>query len=269
MVGDLMARGSMPGGLGRYALGYQFRRVAVSGDPNEPGDLDINPCPVLGDKDCLEKAGAFTFTAGHYAYSDDQTVHRLFAETQLDLGDRIHAQIAANFESHGPVNSFDPKAAVRTEITPELALRGSVQTTMRTPSVDDLNEDRFTSLEYVAEAGIYKALDTRGDGGLKPERALTYNFGATVRLPRLRATVDYWSYDFEDVIDVLPAGGVTALYAAGGESLDAVKDLVTCPDGPGTGTCDVSALERIEVSYVNWPGIELSGSTGTFRPASL
>lgn len=259
IVGDLMARGSMPGGLGRYALGYQFRRVAVSGDPNEPGDLSINPCPVIGDKDCLEKAGAFTFTSGHFAYSDDQTVHRLFAETQLDLGDRIHAQIAANFESHGPVSSFDPKAAVRMEITPELALRGSVQTTMRTPSVDDLNEDPFTSLEYVAEAGIYKAMDTKGDSDLLPERALTYNFGTTVRLPRLRATVDYWSYDFRDVIDVLPAGGVTALYAAGGGSREAVKDLVTCPDGPGTGTCDVSALERIEVSYVNWPGIELSG----------
>ena len=259
MVGDLMARGSMPAGLGRYALGYQFRRVAVSADPNEPGDLSINPCPVLGDKTCLEKAGAFTFTAGHYAYSDHQTVHRLFAETQVDLGDRIHAQIAANFESHGTVSSFDPKAAVRMEVTPELALRGSVQTTMRTPSVDDLNEDVSTSLEYVAEAGIYKALDTKGDSKLVSERALTYNFGATVRLPRLRATVDYWSYDFSDVIDVLPAGGVTALYAAGGDSRAAVQDLVKCPDGWGTGTCDVSALERIEVSYVNWPGIELSG----------
>jgi len=259
MVGDLMVRGSMPAGLGRYALGYQFRRLAVSGDPNEPGDLSKNPCPVLGDQSCVEKAGAFTFTAGHYAYSDHQTVHRLFAETQVDLGDRIHAQIAANFESHGSVSSFDPKAAVRMEITPELALRGSIQTTMRTPSVDDLNEDFSTSLEWVSEAGIYKALDTKGDSELMPERALTYNVGATVRLPRLRATVDYWSYDFRDVIDVLPAGGVTALYAAGGESLAAVQDLVTCPDGRGTGTCHVRALERIEVSYVNWPGIELSG----------
>ena len=258
MVGDLMARGSMPAGLGRYALGYQFRRLAVSADPNEPGDLSINPCPVLGDRSCVEKAGAFTFTAGHYAYNDDQTVHRLFAETQLDLGDRIHAQIAANFESHGPVSSFDPKAAVRMEITPELALRGSIQTTMRTPSVDDLNEDFSTSLEYVVEAGIYKALDTKGDSTLMPERALTYNFGATVRLPRLRATVDYWSYDFRDVIDVLPAGGVTRLYDDT-TSRAAVQHLVTCPDGKDTGTCPTSALERIEVSYVNWPGIELSG----------
>ena len=258
-VADALLMGTLVENVVDYAVGYQFRRVGVSALPNEPGDLSINPCAVPGDRTCLEKTGAFTFTTGHYEYHDSQTVHRVFAETQLELGDRVNSQLAANYEFHGSVSSFDPKVAVRVELAEPLALRASVQTTFRTPSVDDLNEDRSTSLEYVSEAGIYKAVDTFGNSRLQPERALTYNLGLALQLPRLRATADYWNYDFRDVIDVLPVPGVTRLYAAGGASRAAVREFVTCPDGPGTGTCDVSAVERIRVENTNWPGIQMSG----------
>ncbi len=258
-VADVMMKGELVEDVADYAVGYQFRWFDVSATPNRPGDLTVNPCPVLGDRSCLEKAGAFTFTTGHYPYETAQTVNRFFAETQLRLGHRVHAQAAANYEFHGPVSSFDPKLAVRLELAEPLALRGSLQTTFRTPSADDLNEDRATSLEYVNEAEIYKAVDTYGNADLKPERAFTYNLGLILELPRLRATVDYWDYDFGDVIDVIPHAGVTRLYAQGGASRDAVKEFVTCPDGAGTGTCDVRAIERIKVTNVNWPGLEMSG----------
>ncbi len=257
-VADAMLKGAVSEGLD-YAIGYQFRRVGVSATPNQPGDLSINPCPVPGDRSCLEKAGAFTFTTGHYEYHDAQMVNRLFAESRFSLGGRVEGQAAANYEFHGSVSSFDPKLALRVALAEPLALRGSLQTTFRTPSVDDLNEDRSTGLEYVSEAGIYKAVDAFGNSQLVPERAFTYNVGLTLQLPRLRATADYWSYDFRDVIDQVPFGGVTRLYAAGGASRAAVQEFVTCPDGPGTGTCHVSAVERIRVTNVNWPGIRMSG----------
>ena len=259
IVADALLKGAIGEDFVEYAFGYQFRRIDVSAVPNEPGDLDVNPCPVLGDKSCLEKAGAFTFTTGHYDYNAAQTVHRFFAESHFEIGHRVHAQAAANYEFHGSVSSFDPKLALRVEMAEPLALRASLQTTFRTPSVDDLNEERSTSLEYVAEAGIYKALDARGNSDLKPERAFTYNVGLTLELARLRAAADYWNYSFRDVIDVLPVAGITRLYAAGGASRDAVKEFITCPDGSNTGTCDVTAVERIAVRNVNWPGLTMSG----------
>ncbi len=258
-VADVMFKGRLAEGFADFALGYQFRRLAVSATPNRPGDLSVNPCPVPGDRSCTEKAGAFTFTTGHYEYQDAQAVHRLFAEVPLELSERVRAHLAANYETHEFVSSFDPKVAVRLQVTDPLALRASLQTTLRTPSVDDLNEDQSTSLEYVSEAGIYKAVDTYGNSRLEEERALTYNLGATLELPRLRASLDYWDYDFKDVIDVLPFSGITRLYNDGGASRTAVQDFITCPDGRGTGTCHVSAVERIRVNSINWPGIELSG----------
>ena len=256
---DAMLRGRLVEEVAEYAVGYQFRRLSVSAVPNEAADLALNPCPVPGDRSCLEKVGPFHFTTGFYNYDDAQTVNRFFAETNLEIGDRINGQVAANYEFHGSVRSFDPKVALRVALAGPLALRASVQTTFRTPSVDDLNEDLHTSLEYVSEAGIYKAIDTYGDRNLVPERAFTYNVGVNLQLPRLRASLDYWDYDFRDVIDVLPYAGISRLYDMGGSSRAAIQRFVTCPDGRGTGTCDVQSVERIEVRNVNWPGIEMSG----------
>lgn len=259
IVVNSMLKGVLAEEIAEYAVGYEFRRLNVAATPNRAGNLALSPCPVPGDGSCPDKVGPFHFTTGFYDYDDAQTVHRLFAETRLEIGDRIHGQVAANYEFHGDVTSFDPKVAMRVELSEPLALRGSVQTTFRTPSVDDLNEDRHTSLEYVSEAGIYKAVDTYGDKGLVPERAFTYNVGISLQLPRMRASIDYWDYDFQDVIDVLPHSGISRLYNTGGSARAAVQKFVTCPDGRGTGTCDVQSVERIEVRNVNWPGIEMSG----------
>ena len=71
-----------------------------------------------------------------------RTVHRLFGETRTKLGDRVDTQLAPNFEFHGSAQNFGPKLAVRVKGTEPLALRGSVQATQRTPSVNELNESR-------------------------------------------------------------------------------------------------------------------------------
>ncbi len=249
-----------------YALGYQFRRFDVSANPNDAGNLNLNPCSVLGSQVCLEKAGAFTFTTGFYPYSGTQTLHRFFGELPLHLLDeRLHVQLAANYEFYDVASSFNPKAAVRYDLTDGIALRGSLQTTFRTPSVDDLNEDRTTALAYVNEAGIYKAVDTYGSRDLQSEQALTYNAGLVLTLTDesgfvpVQLTADYWSYDFENVIAVVPYNAITRLYHQGGSDRDAIKQYVTCSDGRGTGTCDVTGIERIHVDLINWPGVKTSG----------
>ncbi len=258
-VGDVMLRGALIEDRAHFAVGYQFRRFAATGTPNRVGDLNVNPCPVLGDKSCVDKAGAFTFTNGYYPYDATQTVHRVFAEVPLTIGERFSAQAAANFESYGSASSFDPRLAMRFQIADPLALRMSVQTTFRTPSVDDVNEQRNTASAYVAQVGTYKATDTYGNPDLKPEQALTYNAGLSLQLSRMRASVDYWSYDFKDVIDIVPYGGIMDLYVRGGAARQIVQDWITCPGGKRDGSCDPSDIERIRVNLVNWPGVKTSG----------
>ena len=262
LVADATLTGSWIEDVASYAAGYQFRLLNASGDPNDEGDVTKNPCPVIGDTGCSEedKFGPYAFTNVHRPYDESQTVHRFFAEIPLSLGDRFDTQLAANYEFHDVASSFDPKFGWRYQLVESASqsafLRGSVQTTFRTPSLDDVNESPLTTLEWINETGAYQAVDRFGSKDLKPERALTYNAGAVlITEAGFDVTFDYWSYDFSDVIGSMPHGAITALYD---ENKDALKQFIFCPGGE-PGSCAASELERVQVDIINWPGVKTSG----------
>ncbi len=264
LTGEATLSGQIASGLG-YALGYQARHIAVTGDPNDQGDLTLNPCPVPGDRTCLEQAGAYTFTTGFFPYTASQTVHRLYSEIPIDVGEWLDIQLAANYEAHDVASSFDPKVAARIRVSEsdnyQLALRASFQSSFRVPSVDDVNTDKVTSLQYVQEGDVYKAVDSYGSRDLLPERAITRNVGLVLyHFPtRTNLTVDAWRYDFRDLIELIPHAAITRLYHEGGASRRAVQEFVRCPDGWGTGTCEARLIERMQNRVVNWPGMLTSG----------
>ncbi len=268
-----------------YALGYQFRRLEAQALPNDPANYEINPCIVPGDRSCVDprtgrqtgaRAGQFTFATGYYPYEASQAVHRVFGELSLDIGDRGDMQVAANYELHDEVSSFDPKLSARWRLSEGdrhvLSLRGSVQTTFRAPSLDDLNENALTALEFVPPVGAYRPFDTSGSPDLSPEQALTYDIGLVLfASPGFDMTLDYWSYDIEDVIAREPASNIVRLYGEG-RGLDpdpsrivdpvklaAVRNNIVCPGGLADASCLPGEVERILLRVINWPGVETSG----------
>ena len=265
LVADATLSGTWIEDVASYAAGYQFRLLNASGDPNDEGDVTINPCPVVGDDTCSaeDRFGPYAFTNVNRPYDESQTVHRVFAEIPLSLGSRFDTQLAANYEFHDVASSFDPKFGWRYQLvespTQSVFLRGSVQTTFRTPSLDDVNESPLSTLEWINETGAYQTVDRFGSKDLKPEQAFTYNAGfVLVTEEGFDATFDYWSYDFKDVIGSMPHGAITALYADEANK-EALKQFIVCPDGIGTGTCAASELERVQVDIINWPGVKTSG----------
>ena len=265
LVADATLSGTWIEDVASYAAGYQFRLLNASGNPNDEGDFTINPCPVVGDDGCSaeDRFGPYAFTNVNRPYDESQTVHRFFAEIPLSLGSRFDTQLAANYEFHDVASSFDPKFGWRYQLvespTQSVFLRGSVQTTFRTPSLDDVNENPLSTLEWINETGAYQTVDRIGSKDLKPEQAFTYNAGfVLVTEEGFDATFDYWSYDFKDVIGAMPHGAITALYADEANK-EALKQFIVCPDGVGTGTCAASELERVQVDIVNWPGVKTSG----------
>ena len=291
LVADATLTGIWIEDVASYATGYQFRLLNASGDPNDEGDVTINPCPVVGDDGCSaeDRFGPYAFTNVNRPYDESQTVHRIFAEIPLSLGPRFDTQLAANYEFHDVASSFNPKFGGRFQLaetsTQSLFLRGSVQTTFRTPSLDDVNESPLSTLEWINETEAYQTVDRIGSKKLKPEQAFTYNAGlALITEAGFDMTFDYWSYDFSDVIGAMPHGSITSLYgkldevneelekdpnneellkhqAAAVKQRGAVKRFIVCPgpDGVGTGTCKASELERVQVDIVNWPGVKTSG----------
>ena len=274
VVADAAVSGALVQGVADFAVGYQYRRLNATATPNRQGDLAANPCPIIGNMSCSaeNRFGPYSFTNVHSAYDENQTVQRLFAEVALNIGPRLDTQLAANYEIHDVANSFDPKLGWRLQLAESsaysLSLRGSVQTTFRTPSLDDINEDPLTTLEYINQTGAYQAVDKFGSRDLEPERAFTYNAGVVLfTAAGLEATVDYWSYDFENVIGSMPYYAITELYDRGQRAgdrsiLDVVSPFILCPDGRASDVavpCAANELERVQIDLVNWPGLKTSG----------
>ena len=276
IVADATVSGNLVENVADFAVGYQFRAMRADGNPNDPGDVTVNPCPVAGDTGCAagDRFGPYLFTNVHRPYAADQQVQRLFGELALAVGPRVDTQVAANYEFYNVagrhVSSFDPKFGGRLQIAENLhyslALRGSVQTTFRTPSLDDLNPSPLTTLEWIPETGAYQAVDRFGRPDLLPEQAFTYNVGTVLFLEGgVEATVDYWHYDFENVIGSMPYDAVTNLYNSGGPAAqDALSPFIICPGGRASdlapeNRCPAVHLERVQIDLVNWPGLTTSG----------
>ena len=274
VVADASVSGNLVENVADFAVGYQYRRLNATATPNRQSDLAVNPCPIIGNVNCSaeNRFGPYSFTNVHSAYDENQTVQRLFAEVALNIGPRLDTQLAANYEIHDVANSFDPKLGWRLQLAESsaysLSLRGSVQTTFRTPSLDDLNEDPLTTLEYINQTGAYQAVDKFGSRDLEPERAFTYNAGVILfTATGFEATVDYWSYDFENVIGSMPYFSITELYDQGQKAgdksiLDVVSRFILCPDGRASDVatpCAANELERVQIDLVNWPGLNTSG----------
>ena len=301
-VFDLTVTGDVGEDMGSFAAGYQFRRFEAEATPNRAGDLSVNPCRVNKDQspsatdaelDCAEQnknlgddgnpsevpiaftdgqIGAFGFTIGNYAYSTHQTTHSLFGEWAYDVSDTMNMQLAAHYEEHDESNTFDPKAALLWDVSDSITLRGSVQTTFRAPSVDDLNEDPFYRQEWVS--GAYKPIEVRGDKSLDPEEALTYNIGMFAELDGgVEVALDFWKYIFDDPITATPHGSILGAYesnwyttnAQGARVFDSsataspVDDLIVCAAGTGHTAKNICQVESIRTRMINGPTIRTSG----------
>ncbi len=261
-----LTREWIPGRLSS-AAGYQYRGFSAAATPADEANFQVHPCQVRFDTSCIERDrfGPYAFTTTWDPYDSSQTVHRVFAEVALSL-DRFDVQVAANYESYEESSSFDPMISIDWRVLPALTLRGTAQTTFRTPTVDELNPNKLTTLEFVRQTGTYIPIDRLGSPSLEPESAFTWNLGAVV-FPDgpVQMTVDWWRYDFEKVINAAPHQSLVDLYGTP-EQRDLVARYMVCPEGraaqliaSGVTPCAPSGLARVEIPLVNWPGIQTSG----------
>ena len=124
----------------------------------------------------------------------------------------------------------------------------------------------FKRSEFWHRTGAYQAVDRFGRPDLLPEHAFTYNVGAVLFLEgSIEATVDYWSYDFENVIGSMPYDAITSLYNSDNPATqEAVSPFIICPGGRASdlmpeSRCAAANLERVQIDLVNWPGLTTSG----------
>ena len=255
-----------------WALGGQFRKDTYESQGSAFTDNAVTPCidTILnGDRTCAGHNGPYGFY-GNYANTHFAgETKAVFGELDVPFTDDIQGQFAARYEAiYGGSDTFNPKASLRWQATDWLALRGSVGTTFRAPTLGNLSPNAVTVLAVAPVTSAYTPFDTFGNGGkpagtvgLSPEKATAFNVGGIVTLDNFTATVDYWHFDFSNPLGAESAGAIlTAIFPNGAAGANncanpAYAGLISRVTF-ANGTCaalvgGVNNVARVRVNFIN------------------
>lgn len=184
--------GALPGGPAGIAVGAQVREEETHSDYSELANRD-----------------AFMFVVGNPDFASSREVTAAFVELLLPVNSQLDLQLAARIEDYGGgVDSTDPKLTALWRPTDAFALRASVGTSFRAPSIFQAFGTQ-TTLEELTDPlvpGATQFLPVRTQPNLsgktlRPETADVANLGFTFSPgDNLEFGVDYWSFDYTDVI---------------------------------------------------------------------
>ncbi len=250
----------LAGGEVAWAAGYQWR---WNRDKSEYGDFfnnQITPCVdsvVDNSPVCNAPNGPLIFFGSNANQDSDRAVWAVFGEVRIPILENLEVNLAARHENYpgGIGSTTNPRILAKWQVTDFLAIRGSAGTTFRAPTIAAASN--ICAVGVANLAGQYRAVRTCGNSALGPEKSDTYNLGVIVETGGLRASVDYYRFDFTDELTTEPSGGLlTALGTTGCGNAALVARFQF--DSRGCLASGVSVL-RIDTNNVNGPATKTSG----------
>ena len=158
-----------------------------------------------------------------YSGTYDRESYALYGDLSADITDALFLQGALRFEDYSDFDSeLVWKLAGRYEITPNLAVRGSVGTGFRAPTP---GQQGTTNVSTRLPNGLPVATGLFPAGGaiaqalgatpLKPEKSTNYTLGLTSTFDAFSFTVDFYQIDLEDRVNAISTQDVSADPGAG------------------------------------------------------
>lgn len=229
---------NLGGGPIGVAVGGQYRKNSRKSDSND-----------------LSNANAFFFTVGQGDSDASQDVVAAFVETILPITENIEIQGALRYEDiEGIGDSIDPKIAILVEPIDQVALRASYSTSFRAPTVAQLFEESvgvgpiFDPLSPAGAGVVFVPNRFTGDPDLEPEEAENFNIGGTWKpTSNLTFNVDYWNFDYDNLITNASTQGIVLANAANPALF---ADQIIRTNG---------FLEEVAGGSINAPSLETDG----------
>jgi len=192
-VGELSLSGETPielgGGNVAVAFGGQLRDVRLEDVPD--GRYQS------GDNRLLETIPAVF---------GEQSAYALFGEVNLPITDSLEVQAALRFEDYGDEggDTTDPKISGKWDINDNFSLRGSWGTSFQAPSIRQIagvtgNTSINDPLDPTGGTFIISVI-TQGSDSLVPQSAENLNIGGIFQNDSFDLSLDYFTYDYEDII---------------------------------------------------------------------
>ncbi|MFK8042640.1 TonB-dependent receptor [Congregibacter sp.] len=247
LVGDVVFSGElfeMAAGPVGAAFGAQWREEGYEIERNEIYTQQIDPDTGLAIPVDL------IFLGGGVPVDESRSSYAVFAEANIPLTDSIEVDLAARYEDLESGSSIDPKIAVRWQASDSIVLRASASSAFREPSLQQFYSQE-TSLQGLADplnpgGAVFVRVDTAGTLDVEPEESTNFNFGAVFTpTDDLTFRIDYWRFDYQDVI--------VSESAQGKLNDDPNGDSILRLGGPG------GQLQGVITNYVNAASVETDG----------
>ncbi len=231
--------GELAGGPAQIAFGFQYRDESLS------YDYDANT-----------NADNFLFFSGIPDFAGDRDISAMFVELDLPLSPTLDLQLAARQEDYGRgLDSSDPKLSLLWRPNDSFSLRTSFGTSFRAPSLFQEFGIQTTLDQLIDPAvGIAQFFPVRTQANatadrLQPEEADVFNIGVSWATDALEIGIDYWSFDYEQVIIQQSAQAVLNAAAAGDPSVQnqVIRDPLS------------GLLLRVDTFYANASSLETDG----------
>ena len=196
----------LSGGPLNLAWGLEQRWETYQIEAGQPESYDRGP---LGGNTALSGGAQGFFGLQPSNEVDvDRDNYAAYADIEIPFTDRLTVEGAVRFEDYSDFgDTRTGKLSARYDFSPVFALRGSVSTGFRAPS---LQQSYFTSTSSViqngavVETGTFPATSAvataLGARALEPETSVNLSYGAVVRLGDFDLTVDAYSIEIEDQI---------------------------------------------------------------------
>ena len=205
-----------------------------------------------------------------------QDVYAVFGEVVVPVSDTLDLQLALRYEDYGDGeggDTIDPKVGFRWQTSDSIQLRGTYGTSFQAPSVrniagaggggslaDPITQAVFTAGPgSVCDSGVtetFNVTTTTLGGDLDPQTATNYNLGVVFTTESFTGSVDYWNYDYEDLIG--PGQSADSILAEECSNSIYVPDARVSRDSNGQVVSVVNAFTNL--GGVKADGIDLSAT---------
>ncbi len=254
-VVDIVASGEL------FEIGGNMLAAAIGGQYRE---VDYKSYP-----DSLSSAGEDGSQGVSGAVLGKQDVTAFFLEVVAPIGDIGEVQLAVRNEDYGDgVSTTDPKISAEFGIGQYFGVRGSWGTSFQAPAVRQIG--RSTSSQFIDDPAsatgpggsticndqqVSNNISTVVEGapGLSPQEAENLNFGVIFQTERFRASIDYFQFDYEDLI--APETGAQAIIEAqcpNNDSSPIIPDARVVRDATGQ-------VREVTSQFTNIGSVETSG----------
>ena len=141
---------------------------------------------------------------------NDRTSNAIYLDIESDITESLAMSFAIRYEDIGEIgNTFDSKLSARLQLTDDIALRSTLSSGFRAPTVGQSTLQRISNSNSIVNDVVVQQISqlvsalspiatARSGGGLEPETATTFSFGLLSDIGSVNVTLDYFHINVEN-----------------------------------------------------------------------